>query len=176
MSDTLTAVIAIALAAILMFVFPLMTMADRTDDVTQLAVETATKEFVDSVRTGGKITEDSLAKYEETITGPNTYDIEIEIQKLDENPGKKTTQVKRDAIGENHYSSIFKTQLEDYFETTSKTYNLNEGDIISVTVRNNNLTLAQQLKNLFYKVVGKDTATIVASHGGIVTATGTNNN
>ena len=33
MSDTLITVIAIALAAVLMFVFPLMTMSDRTDDV-----------------------------------------------------------------------------------------------------------------------------------------------
>ena len=47
MSDTLITIIAIALAAVLMFVFPLMTMSDRTDDVAQLTVETATTEFVD---------------------------------------------------------------------------------------------------------------------------------
>ena len=58
MSDTLITVIAIALAAVLMFVFPLMTMSDRTDDVSQLAVETATTDFVDEVRTTGKITPD----------------------------------------------------------------------------------------------------------------------
>ena len=38
MSDTLITIIAIALAAVLMFVFPLMTMSDRTDDVAQLTV------------------------------------------------------------------------------------------------------------------------------------------
>ena len=36
MSDTLITVIAIVLAAVLMLIFPLMTMADRTDDVSQL--------------------------------------------------------------------------------------------------------------------------------------------
>ena len=36
MGDTLITVIAIVLAAVLMFVFPLMTMSDRTDDVSQL--------------------------------------------------------------------------------------------------------------------------------------------
>ena len=56
MSDTLVTVVAIALAAILMFVFPLMTMSDRTDDVSQLTVDTATTEFVDEIRTTGKIT------------------------------------------------------------------------------------------------------------------------
>ena len=55
MSDTLVTIIAIALAAILMFIFPLITMSDRTDDVSQLTVDTATTEFVDDIRTTGKI-------------------------------------------------------------------------------------------------------------------------
>ena len=62
MGDTLITVIAIALAAILMFVFPLMTMYDRTDDVSQLAVKTATTEFVDDVRTTGRLTMDKYSK------------------------------------------------------------------------------------------------------------------
>ena len=78
MSDTLITVIAIALAAVLMFVFPLMTMSDRTDDVSQLTVETATTEFVDDVRTTGKITEAKYNKFTESIgaTG-NTYNSPI---------------------------------------------------------------------------------------------------
>ena len=35
MSDTFIIIFTIFLAAILMFVFPLMTLADRNDDVTQ---------------------------------------------------------------------------------------------------------------------------------------------
>ena len=61
MGDTLITVIAIVLAAVLMFVFPLMTMSDRTDDVSQLSVETATTDFVDDVRTTGKLTMTSIA-------------------------------------------------------------------------------------------------------------------
>ena len=49
-------IIAIVLATILMFIFPLMTMSDRTDDISQLSVKLATTEFVDDVRTSGKIT------------------------------------------------------------------------------------------------------------------------
>jgi len=44
--------------------------------------------------------------------------------------------------------------------------------MFSVSVKNTNQTLAQQLKNFFYTVVGNDTYTIAASHGGMVTATG----
>ena len=74
MSDTLITVVAIALAAVLMFVFPLMTMSDRTDDVSQLSVETATTEFVDDVRTTGKLSLDKYSKFVENIqaTG-NSY-------------------------------------------------------------------------------------------------------
>lgn len=174
MSDTLITVIAIALAAVLMFVFPLMTMSDRTDDVSQLTVETATTEFVDDVRTTGKITEAKYNKFTESIgaTG-NTYNIEMEAKILDENPGKKTTQASMDKIGENVYYSVYTSQIEDALKNnSSKTFKLKEGDIISVSVKNTNKTLSQQLKNFFYTVVGNDTYTIAASHGGIVSATG----
>lgn len=172
MSDTLITVIAIGLAAVLMFVFPLMTMSDRTDDVAQLAVETATTDFVDEVRTTGKITPDKYSKFIESIgsTG-NTYNVEMQIQVLDENPGKKTTQTTKDKIGENVYYSIYTTQIQDVLNSNN-TYKLKEGDIFSVNVKNTNQTLAQQLKNFFYTVVGNDTYTIAASHGGMVTATG----
>ena len=38
MNDTLITIVGIFLAAILMFVFPLMTIADRNDDVAKQAV------------------------------------------------------------------------------------------------------------------------------------------
>ena len=38
MNDTVMSVIAIFLAAVLMFIFPLMSTADRSDDVSQQAV------------------------------------------------------------------------------------------------------------------------------------------
>lgn len=173
MSDTLVTVIAIALAAILMFVFPLITMSDRTDDVSQLAVETATTEFVDEIRTTGKITPDRYSKFIENIgsTG-NTYNVEIEVRILDENPGKKATQVESSKIGENVYYSVYTSQIVNNYIDNNITYKLKEGDIVSVSVKNTNQTLSQQLKNFFYTVVGKDTYIIAASHGGIVTATG----
>ena len=172
MSDTLITVIAIALAAVLMFVFPLMTMSDRTDDVSQLAVETTTTDFVDEVRTTGKITPDKYNKFIENIgsTG-NTYNVEMQVQVLDENPGKKTLTLQSDKIGENAYYSVYTSQIEEVLNN-NKNYNLKEGDMFSVSVKNTNQTLAQQLKNFFYTVVGNDTHTIAASHGGMVTATG----
>ena len=45
MGDTLITVVAIVLAATLMFVFPLMTMSNRADDVSQLSVQSLTTQL-----------------------------------------------------------------------------------------------------------------------------------
>lgn len=173
MSDTLITVIAIALAAILMFVFPLMTISDRTDDVSQLAVKTATTEFVDRARTTGKITQANYDQFIETITSTgNTYDVELEVEVRDTNLGKKTSMVQADKIGENASYTVYTSQIEDEMAKNNGTYYCKEGDIISARVKNTNQTISQQLKNFFYTVTGNDTYTIAANHAGIVTANG----
>lgn len=175
MGDSLITIIAIILAAILMFVFPLMTMSDRTDDVTQLAVKTETTDFVDTVRTTGKLTSDNYSKFVENITSTgNMYDIEMEVKVLDENPGKKTSQVATEKIGENVYYSMYTSQILEALgkNNNNATLALKEGDYFIVSVKNTNTTLSQQLKNFFYTVTGNDTYTIAASHGGIVSTNG----
>ena len=114
MGDSVITIVAIVLAAILMFVFPLMTMSDRTDDISQLTVQTATTDFVDNVRTTGKLSMDNYAAFEQKINATgNTYDIEMEAKILDENPAKKTTQATATKIGENVYYSMYTSQLLD---------------------------------------------------------------
>lgn len=172
MSDTLITVIAIALAAILMFVFPLMTMSDRTDDVSQLAVRAATTDFVDESRETGKITQTNYNEFVETITATgNTYDVEMSVQVKDKNLGKKTSQAQPDKIGENVYYTVYTSQIEEDMEADG-VYYCKEGDIITVNVKNTSQTIGQQLKNFFYSVTGNDAYTIAAEHTGIVTANG----
>lgn len=179
MGDTLITVIAIALAAVLMFVFPLMTMSDRTDDVSQLTVETATTEFVDDIRTTGKLTMDKYSQFVENISATgNSYEVEMQLQVLDENPGKKTTQAEATKIGENVYYTMYTSQILDTINPSSgvtQTLALKEGDMFSASVKNSNTTMSQQLKNFFYSVTGNDTYTIASDHSGIVTANGSGN-
>ena len=173
MGDSLITIVAIFLAAVLMFVFPLMSMSERTDDVSQLAVQAATTEFVDKVRTTGKLTLEDYDKYVETISSTgNTFDVDIEIQQLDENPGVKTTQAEMTKIGENLYYNFYTSQVEAMLQENSK-ISLKEGDKIAVTATNTNQTISQILKNFFYKIAGNDTYQIAARHSGIVTAKGT---
>lgn len=68
MGDTLITVVAIVLAATLMFVFPLMTMSNRADDVSQLSVQSLTTQFVDDVRTNmEKLLQININKFVENI-------------------------------------------------------------------------------------------------------------
>lgn len=173
MGDSFITIIAIFLAAILMFVFPLMSMSERTDDVSQLSVQTATTEFVDNIRETGKLTADDYDKYLRTLSSTgNSYEVEIQLQKLDENPGIKTTQADSMKIGENLYYNLYTSQVERDLDDNGKII-LKEGDRISVSVKNTNQTISQILKNFFYSLSGNDTYQIFAQHAGIVTVNGT---
>lgn len=168
MSDTVMTVLAIGSAAVLMFLFPLMSTADRGDDIAQQAVQTATGEFVDNIRSTGKITIDKYDDFLSTIseTG-NSFDVLIEAKILDENARKKVQQASSSKVGENEYYSEFTAQIEDKLENEGE-YNLKEGDIVSVTVKNTNKTMSQILRNFFYQVTGNNTYNIAAQHSGIV--------
>lgn len=171
MGDSLITIVTIILAAILLFVFPMITLADRTDDISQVAVQTATVEFVDNVRATGKLTQDNYDNFIQTITATgNTYTEDLELKRLDENPSKKSANANKQIIGENTYYSIYTAQIKDELE--SGTIYLKQGDFFSAGVVNNNQTLAEVLKNFFYQLTGNSANTITAKHSGVVMVDG----
>lgn len=173
MSDTLITIIAIFLAAILMFIFPLMSISERNDDIAQSVVQTATSEFVDTVSTVGSIKQSDYDAYVQKLAATgNTYDIEIEVQHLDENPGKKATSTSGDLIGENISYSVFTTEILDKMNENG-TYKLKKGDNVIVTAKNTNQTLAENLRSFAYKITGQDTSEIAASSASMVVNDGT---
>lgn len=89
MDNILTSIIGIGIATVLMFIFPLITMADRTDDISQLTAEISTTEFVDDIRESGKITPERYSNFIQNLgsTG-NTYNIQVEVKILDKNPSR----------------------------------------------------------------------------------------
>ena len=172
MSDTLITIIAILLAAILMFIFPLMATASQNDEIAQIAVQTIVSDFTNKVAQQGKI---AVSDYDEFVqklhaTG-NTFDVELEAKILDENPGKKTTIATQDMIGENVYYSEYTSTIEEELKENA-TYNLKKGDYIIASVKNTNTTMGTQLKNFFYKIIGKDAYTIGATASTLVINSG----
>ena len=172
MGDTLMTVIAIFLAVILMFLFPMLSVSERTDDISQLAVQTAVTDFVDNSRAIGKIT---VANYEKLVSSlnatGNSYDIEFEVKILDENIGKKSAWTSSSVIGENVYYSVYTSQILDVLNG-NKDYTMKEGDILSCSVKNTNTTISQTLRSVFYSISSNDSYQVGAQHSGIVTATG----
>lgn len=161
-------IVVIFFAAIVMFVAPLMTMADKTDDTVNLSVQSATTEFTNKIRTVGKLTQEDYDNFVLTLgaTG-NAYDVEITLQILDENPKKKSSEGTT-VIGDNIYYTMYTSQVMDQLGA-SKTISLKEGDNVTVKVKNKNNTIAVQLRNWAYKVTGNDSSTITAEASGIVT-------
>jgi len=179
MDNTLMTIIGLFLAVTLMFIVPLMAMTERTDDISQTVVQTAVSNFVDTVSNAGTIKpsdyEELRAKLDST---GNTFEITIEVQHLDENPGKKGTSTSGDLIGENLRYSTFTSEILDYMYPTVgdiQNYPLKKGDNIIVTVRNTNKTLAQQLRTFAFKVTGKGTYELYATSSAMVINNGANN-
>lgn len=172
MDDTTISIVGILIAAIIMFVVPLILVADKADDIAQLTAQTVTVDFVDNVIKTGKITNDDYNDFRSMLnTTGNTYDIDMELKILDINSVQKS--------GQNIYYSIFSNQIEDKL---GKAYNINldklgviilkEGDVFSVTVKNKSLTLSQTLKNVYYKLRGENLYIIAATASGTIAIDG----
>ena len=183
MSDTFITIIAIALAAVLMFIFPLLSVSERSDDISQLSVASATAEFVDEVIKTGKIKDNEYKKFNDQIaTTGNTYDVNIELKILDENTAKTLTEGNQTELGNNTYFSIYTSQIEEMIgiSANSNTQNgegqiiLKQGDVISITVKNNSKTISQLLKSFFSgQSSSKGVSIIAATASGTVAINGT---
>ena len=169
LGDSAMTVVAILLAAILMFVFPLMMTADNNEDVTNLKVEQLTTDFTDTMRVTGKLTQEDYDNFVVNLAATgNAYDVQIEVQRLDENLAKKNygTTV---TIGDNVYYTEYTAQILDELAQNGVT-NFTEGDIVTVSVESGP-SLAQTLKNIWFKIFGKE-LTPVAKSTGLVTTKG----
>ena len=169
MGDSLVTIVAIFLAAILMFVFPLAAISEMNDNEALAMVQSYTTEFVSLIRTKGVITKEDYDAYIQKLyaTG-NSYAIEFEIKISDVNPGKKT---ENQQFGDTVYYSVFTTQVEEDIKISGK-YKLKQGDFVSVSVRNTNTTISQMIKGVLYSVTGDQSYVISAQASGTVISTG----
>lgn len=169
MGDSLITIVAIFLAAILMFVFPLAAISEMNDSEVLAMVQSYTTEFVNQVRSKGKITREDYDSYIQKLyaTG-NSYDVNVEVQIADTNPGKKT---ENQQIGDTTYYGVYTSQVQEQLNNTGAYY-LKEGDYITVAVKNTNTTISQMIKSVLYSVTGDSSYVISAQASGAVVATG----
>lgn len=169
MSDTLMTIIGIFLAVVLMFIFPLMEMAGKNDEIAQTVTQVAVSDFVNTVAAQGKITQfDYNELIQKLYATGNAYDIQIEAQILDDNPRRATTTATSGLQGEYKYYSVYTNTILDAVNGEKGIYQLKKDDYIIVSVKNTNITIGTQLKNFLYKMIGKDTYTIGTSASALV--------
>ena len=162
MQDTLMTIIGVFLAVILIFIFPRMEIAGKTDELSETVVELAASQFVNNVASQGKITEFEYSSLIQKIgaTG-NTYEVEIEAKILDDNPSRITTTTSTSLIGEKKYYSVYTNTIINKLQTGADYY-LKTDDYIIVTIKNKNLTIGSQLRGFMYQLMGQE-ASIVAT-------------
>lgn len=174
-------IIAIIISSIIMFISPLVLIADRSDDISQLLAQTATTEFVNEVITSGQITTDNYQRFVSSLySSGNTYEIDMEVKILDETTAQQVTKANSQMIGNNSYYSLFTSQIEEKIGASednqnnniTRKLNLKQGDGIFVTVKNNSKTLSQVLKNFYYNVTEGDLHIIAASSSGTINIDG----
>ena len=171
MQNSTSTIIALFVAAVFLFVVPLVTLTERNDNVVQENVKLIVEEFVTDNKNTGKKKKKKMQDFENRLAATgNTYNIEMELQILDENPGKKTTQANYKKIGENVYYSEYTTQIYDKLKTGD--ISLKEGDFIYVGVSNQNSTAAQTLKSSFLSFSNAGEQVISANSSGMVNANG----
>ena len=177
MQNSTSTIIALFVAAALVFVAPIITLTDRNDNVAQENVKLIVQEFVTDIKNTGKITTSKYQDFENRLAATgNSYNIEIEVQHLDENPGKKLTQANYTKIGENVYYSEYTSQILAQIlsrDVTEQAMLLKEGDIVYVQVSNENSTAAQTLKGSLLNFSNEGEEVIKANSSGMVKTNGT---
>lgn len=170
MSDSFVTIILILIAAVMLFMVPMIAVSHRKDVVSTQTVQAAINEFVDSTRKTGKITQEEFSNLVQTLeTTGETYEVNININNIDENPSKKDTSsvVDQVKIGENIYYTEYTTQVEKKLEENNGEIKLSTGDFVTVDVENKSQTMYQGFKKLLYSIV--DTSPqISGTYGGMV--------
>lgn len=167
MGETFITIITIGVGVIILFVFPLVAISEMQANEVAAVAQTYVTEFVDQARSEGKITQDALDSLQQKLNAlGNTYDIDVEVQVADVNPGKKTGNQQ---VGDTAYYSEFMQQIEAALQAHN-VYYLKEGDFIIVTINQTNTDIHQMLTSVIYGLTGNQAHTAQAA--GAVVATG----
>lgn len=156
MGDSLSIVFTIILAVVVMFLFPMMDTFERQDDLSYMAVYTATVDFVDAVRNTGALTVDMYNSYLTQIQSTGSfYDVTLEHREYKVVPANTGES---EVVYLYHYTS----EIEEALNSADKTddegnllkkgglYTFNKGDYFYVSIKNRNKTQATLMQEALY--------------------------
>ncbi|WP_066497529.1 hypothetical protein [Abyssisolibacter fermentans] len=174
MEGSLSKIVAIIVACVIFFIYPIMTMFERQDDTSRVFVLSETTKFVDSVRNLGYISPNMYQEFVNKLLATNNiYDIQMEHRhrKIDPVYGDPTNVASfKDDIGVNfsafYTDDIMKVLFPNSHSSNNK-YTFSKGDYFMVRVVNKNKTVATKIKEMLYNA-DFDNAQIYIAYGGMV--------
>lgn len=165
--DSFSKIIAIFLAVILLFISPLLYMAQKQDSISQLYVLSETSKFIDSIKNSGYVSQNMYEDFIKKIdsTG-NLYEIELTHCHKRVEP---LVDINTNDILQDFSVFYYNTYEDEIFEAfdMGRDYYFNRGDYISIHVINSNKTMAVSLlENLLSRDI-EDTQ-IIVTYGGMI--------
>lgn len=145
MGDSLSVIFATIVAAIIMFLFPMLDTWERQDDLSYMAAYTAVVDTVDAVRNTGRLTEDMYNDLVSTVTATgNRFQIQMEHRQYVVVPDNAGSY---EMVYVTHYTD----EILNYLESASGEYTeFNKGDFFYISIKNTNKTQATMLKQNLY--------------------------
>lgn len=145
MGDSLSVIFATIVAAIIMFLFPMLDTWERQDDLSYIAAYTAVIDTVDAVRNTGRLTQGMYDSLVSTVNATgNRFKIQLEHREAIAIPG--TAPDTYELVYLNHYTNEILNTLNVSGEYTT----FDEGDYFYISVKNTNKTQATVLKESLY--------------------------
>ncbi|WOO36116.1 hypothetical protein R2R35_20300 [Anaerocolumna sp. AGMB13020] len=165
--DAFGKVAAIFAGVILLFIAPLIYMAQKQDSISQLYVTQETIRLTDNIRMSGVLTQNMFNDYIKRIdkTG-NLYAVEIL------HAHKRVAPVYdeiTDTVLENVNSYFYNTYEEEIYQAfdEGKDYYFAQGDYISIKVENRNKTMAGRVTSYLSRGNSSDVS-IMVTYGGMI--------
>jgi len=177
--SSLWKVLGFIIAAVLLFLVPLMNILERQDNIAYTVVFSEANRFVDAARDTGYITPNMYLEFRDTLNATgNSYKISIRHVKSVVNPVYKNNGTMLDFTGEYTISrytvgeseilaTLFPSNSTAGVHDKTRQYTMKAGDMLFVEVRNEGKTMAAALRDM---VMFTDTQTpgIFVRAGGMV--------
>lgn len=179
MENIFSKVVAVLIAIVLLFIYPLYQQSIKQDNLSQLIVQGAVTELVDAVRTKGYISPSMYLEFNEKIgsTG-NQFDIQMEHLHKKYNPdyadpaNPNSFRNNFETYYDGHYTEeimnvLFPNNL-DPLNSERRLYKLTEGDFFKIKAVNTNRTMATVIGDILTASNTGNNAKILVPYGGMV--------
>lgn len=174
MPNALSKTIALIIAVMLLFIFPIKSEFERQDEISRMFVLTETTKLVDSVRNLGYITPVMYQEYANKLAMTNNiYEIKLEHYRMRYDPVYDDPTVAatfKNSFNVNYDANFTEDILEKLFTDSpeaDRIYRMSKGDYFLVKVCNKNKTMATRIQEMLYNA---DFAPerIMVSYGGMI--------